>query len=127
MRRGIWGRAKLMAAVAVLATLTRAWAEYPAQVESQVRQELARLLSGTEHGVAYRACLLSAEELLVEITLETPAGVQGAEDLLAAERVREQVATALATNHPALRLSELSSFKTAGSEPRQLIALELTR
>lgn len=127
MRRGIWGWALVMAAVAVLSTLPRARAEYPAQVESQIRQELARVLSGTEHGVAYRACLLSAEELLVEITLETPAGVQGAEDLLAAERVREQVATALAANHPGLRLSELSSFKTAGREPRQLIALEPAR
>jgi hypothetical protein len=63
----------------------------------------------------------------VEITLETPANMQGAEDLLAAERVREQVAAALAASHPDLRLSELSSFKSAGREPRQLIALEPAR
>ncbi|MBI3890136.1 MAG: hypothetical protein HY303_01250 [Candidatus Wallbacteria bacterium] len=112
---------------AVVTAIPSARAEYPEQLEVRFRQELARALSGTDYGTAYRACLLTPDEVLVEIVLESPEAAEPARDSLAVEQARQQVVRLLGTRYPRLRLSELSIFKMKGQPAPQMYALQPER
>jgi hypothetical protein len=85
--------------------------EYPETMEGLIHDEIGRVLSSLEYGTSFRACLLSEEELLLEVTLRSPLISEPARDAAILMKAREAVSVLMREEYPGIAVSDLSTFR----------------
>ncbi|MBI4872404.1 MAG: hypothetical protein HY814_12660 [Candidatus Riflebacteria bacterium] len=118
----------LLGAIAALAVLAGGtWAggpDYPERLEERIQNEVGQVLGRLQYSSSYRTCLLTPDEVLVEVTLRTPLVREERRDSTALLETRDAVAQILSRRFPDVQLSELSSFRVRPSPlGNQMLAL----
>lgn len=86
-------------------------AEYPETTEGLIQDGVGRVLSNLEYGTSFRACLLSEDELLLEVTLRSPLISEPARDAAILMKAREAVSELMREEYPGIVVSDLSTFR----------------
>lgn len=85
--------------------------DYPETMEGQIHDGVGRVLSNLEYGTTFRACLLSEDELLLEVTLRSPLISEPARDAAILMKAREAVSELMREEYPGIAVSDLSTFR----------------